>query len=139
MSNRHFSERLYYADNLPEGVSSCYNGNISASHIANADTIFTFAYTYDQQNRLTASNVLTDYAPSFCESYVYDQLRNISSLKRYSGNRLIDSLDYYYGNDGNQLLSITDNGQDADDYDVVEYHSANIQSDTTMFYDANVK
>ena len=135
--NTHFSERLYYADNLPEGVSSCYNGNISASHIANADTIFTFAYTYDQQNRLTASNVLTDYAPSFCESYVYDQLGNISSFKRYSGNRLIDSLDYYYGNDGNQLLSITDNGQDADDYDVVEYHSANIQSDTTMFYDAN--
>ena len=28
--NKHFTERLFYADNLPEHVLACYNGNISA-------------------------------------------------------------------------------------------------------------
>lgn len=136
-NNKLFSEELFYADHPSEGVTPCFNGNISAIRTAWTDTANTYIYAYDSQNRLLSSKRLTDYAAYNSELFGYDQLGNISSLKRYSGNRLIDSLDYYYGNDGNQLLSITDNGQDADDYDVVEYHSANIQTDTTMFYDAN--
>ena len=28
--NKHFSEKLYYADNIPDGVNPCRNGNIAA-------------------------------------------------------------------------------------------------------------
>ena len=34
LHNRHFSERLFYADSLPNGVSACYNGNIAAMRVA---------------------------------------------------------------------------------------------------------
>ena len=38
--NRHFSERLFYADSVSAfvGVSPCFNGNIAVSRITNADT-----------------------------------------------------------------------------------------------------
>ena len=42
-----------------------------------------------------------------------------------------------YGNDGNQLLSVTDAGEDADLYSTIEYHNADTPVDTTMCYDAN--
>ena len=31
--NRHFAERLFYADNLPQSATACYNGNIAALRI----------------------------------------------------------------------------------------------------------
>lgn len=31
-------------------------------------------------------------------------------MKRFNANKMIDDLTYFYGNDENQLLSITDNG-----------------------------
>ncbi len=40
--NKHFSERLYYADSLMSGVSACHNGNIAAIRVARPDTAFTF-------------------------------------------------------------------------------------------------
>lgn len=55
--------------------------------------------------------------------------------RQYNGRE--DDLSYDYGNEGNRLLSITDNGQGADQYDVIEYHNSNIQADTTFRYDAN--
>ena len=136
-SSKHFSERLYYADNLPENVSACHNGNISAIRTAYADTINMFAYAYDQQNRLTVSNRLTDLGSIFSEQFTYDTEGNILTLKRFCDNRKIDDLSYVYDNDGNQLLSITDNGQDADSYCIIEYHNVEVQADTTMRYDAN--
>ena len=63
--------------------------------------------------------------------------QNITSLKRFSGNRIIDDLDLDYGNDGHQLLKVTDRGHNADLYSTIEYHNAAAQTDTTMFYDAN--
>lgn len=40
LHNRHFSERLFYADSVSAfvGVSPCFNGNIAVSRITNADT-----------------------------------------------------------------------------------------------------
>ena len=136
-SSKHFSERLYYADHPSEDVTPCFNGNISAIHTAWLDTVNTYAYAYDMQNRLLSSKRLTANSTSKSESFGYDAEGNISSLKRYSGNRLIDDLVFDYGNDGNQLLSVTDAGEDADLYSTIEYHNADTPVDTTMCYDAN--
>mgnify|MGYP003478011502 CR=1 len=40
LHNRHFSERLFYADSVSAfvGASPNYNGNIAVSRITNADT-----------------------------------------------------------------------------------------------------
>ena len=136
-SSKHFSERLYYADHPSEDVTPCFNGNISAIHTAWLDTVNTYAYAYDMQNRLLSSKRLTANSTSKSESFGYDAEGNISSLKRYSGNRLIDDLVFDYGNDGNQLLSVADAGENADLYSTIEYRNSSTQSDTTLFYDAN--
>ena len=135
--NKHFSERLFYADNLPSGVGACHNGNIAAAYMANKDTACTFAFAYDAQNRLLSSVRLTENGTSNSELFTYDEVGNVLSLQRFSNNRKIDDLQYDYGNDGNQLLTVTDNGQDADDYSTIEYHNAETQADTTFRYDAN--
>ena len=137
LHNKHFSERLYYADSLPSGVDACHNGNIAAAYIANRDTACTFSYTYDAQNHLLSSVRLTENGTSNSELFTYDEVGNVLSLQRFSNNRKIDDLQYDYGNDGNQLLTVTDNGQDADDYSTIEYHNTETQADTTMRYDAN--
>ncbi len=135
--NKHFSERLYYADSLPSGVSACHNGNIAAAYIANRDTACTFSYTYDAQNRLLSSVRLTENGTSNSERFTYDEVGNVLSLQRFSNNRKIDDLHYDYGNEGNCLWSVNDEGQDADDYSTIEYHNAETQADTTFRYDAN--
>ena len=136
--SRHFSEGLFYADNLPEEyVSACYNGSISAVRTSWADTVSTFAYSYDPQNRLLSSNRVTHSSQALSERFTYDPEGNILSLKRYSGNRKIDDLTYSYDSDGNRLISVVDNGQDADLYSTIEYHYSEAQADTTMCYDAN--
>lgn len=137
INNRHFYERLFYADSLPSGVSPCYNGRLSASYIAQNDTAFTTKYTYDNLNRLIDASHLTANGTSVSEQYNYDAVGNISDLKRVNNNKVLDELHYYYGDEGNQIISIEDLGQDADRYDVIEYHNGLSQADTTMRYDAN--
>ena len=137
IQNKHFSEELFYADNTSPFVDACYNGNIAATHLTLADTTFTFSYSYDEQNRLVSSSQLCDNAQLLSEYFSYDPSGNILGLKRYKDNLLIDDLILSYGNDGNQLLSITDNGHDANMYSTLEYHNADMQADTTMRYDAN--
>ena len=53
--NRHFTERLFYADSLPQSAAACCGGNIAALRIEQMDSVFTFAYTYDACNRLKTS------------------------------------------------------------------------------------
>ena len=118
-------------------MSACYNGSISAVRTSWADTVSTFAYSYDPQNRLLSSNRVTHSSQALSERFTYDPEGNILSLKRFSGSRKIDDLTYSYGSDGNRLLAVTDNGQDADLYSTIEYHHSEAQADTTMFYDAN--
>lgn len=135
--NKHFSERLFYADNLPLSVSPCRNGNISAMLITLADSTYTYGYTYDAFNRLTASNKLTNFGSAYSELYTYDDAGNILTLKRYNNNQLIDDLSYSYGNEGNRLVSIEDAGQNQDQYEIIEYHGTTPAADVTMQHDAN--
>ena len=137
--NKHFSERLYYADSVSQiaNATPCHNGNISVARISSADSIYLFAYTYDPLNRLLQSKRLTGYGSINSELFSYDNAGNINTLKRFNNNSLIDYLDYDYGNAGNQLLAITDRGVNADRYNIIEYHNGNSQADTTMRYDAN--
>ena len=137
--NKHFSERLYYADSVSQiaNATPCHNGNISVARVSSANSIYLFAYKYDQLNRLLQSKRLTGYGSIDSEIFSYDNAGNIQTLKRFNNNSLIDDLDYDYGNDGHQLLKVTDRGHNADLYSTIEYHNAAVQSDTTMFYDAN--
>lgn len=138
-NNKHFSERLFYADNVSNfsHATPCYNGNISVARTLHADTTFTFVYSYDQLNRLSESELEIEGQPQPNEWFNYDARGNIIQLQRYSDNRLIDDLHFSYQQNGNQLLSIRDDGEDADLYSTIEYHNAAVQADTTMFYDTN--
>ena len=51
------------------------------------------------------------------EEFSYDDVGNLISMKRY----YCDDLTLDYGNDGNQLLSITENGESSDLYGVIEF------------------
>lgn len=136
--NKHFSERLFYADCLPQAAHACYNGNLSAAQSTYGNFELSFAYFYDALNRLTESKQLVlNLSTTNSERFAYDDAGNIISLKRYVLARVIDNLTYSYGDEGNQLLSVTDNGQDLDLYGVVEYHNSESKPDTTMRYDAN--
>lgn len=81
-------------------MTPCFNGNISAIRTAWTDTANTYIYAYDAQNRLLSSKRLTDYAAHNSELFGYDEMGNLTSLKRFSGNRMIDDLDLDYGNIG---------------------------------------
>lgn len=139
-SNRFFTEGLFYADSL-SGFSSfvtpCFNGNIAASSISYIDSTYLFSYSYDPLNRLKNSSLIHSNSQALCESFDYDASGNICLLKRYNGNILIDSLAYSYDDDGHQLLTVTDGGQNTDLYGVIEYQNDALSSDTTMRYDAN--
>ena len=137
--NKHFSEDLFYADSVSAfaHATPCHNGNIAVARTLHVDTSFTFVYSYDQQNRLVESELETNGHTKPIEWFRYDDRGNIRQLQRYSGDRLIDDLHFSYQEDGNQLLSITDDGEDADLYSTIEYHNAAVQADTTMYYDAN--
>lgn len=136
--SRHFTERLYYADslsNLSPFGTPYYNGNISASSVTLSGSTNSFIYTYDNQNRLTESKQLMK-SPRMSEKFEYSANGNITRLKRYRDIRLIDDLSYTYHTDGNQLLSITDNGLNSNLSNVIEYEDYSNEQ-TTMYYDAN--
>lgn len=137
--NKHFSERLYYADSVfqVQHATHCYNGNIAASRITFRDSIFAFIYAYDALNRLTSSKQPNLKGDIPCELLQYDAAGNITSLKRYQGRREIDNLSYWYGEEGSQVISITDAGNGLSKYATIEYHNSDTQADTIMRYDAN--
>jgi len=137
--NKHFSEDLFYVDSVSAfaHATPCHNGNIAVARTLHVDTSFTFIYSYDQQNCLVESELEANGQTKPSEWFDYDAVGNIRQMQRYSGNHLIDNLHFSYPEDGNQLLSITDDGEDADLYSTIEYHNAAVQADTTMYYDAN--
>lgn len=141
MSNRHFSERLFYADNVSLFTTATpyYNGNISVAQMMHGNETDYFSYSYDALNRLTSSSQHIGYHVNSSELYSYDDAGNISSLKRFKDFKLIDDLTYRYteNNEGHQLLSIRDDGEDADRYNIIEYPNGGVLTDTIMRYDAN--
>jgi len=122
-----FGMNLFY-DQRDSGLGNKtqFNGNISAVKWSNNLSLSAtksngYTYKYDSMKRLVSANYLTNTASTwgnatnaFSESgYIYDLNGNIKHLKRMgaSGN-LLDSLNYSYGTQGNQLQSVTDNGGD---------------------------
>ena len=134
-----FSEHLFYADDLENGMTACYNGNIAAAYISHPDSVYKFAYTYDLQNRLLTSKILMPAGSSLSsEEFTYNGEGNIQTLKRYNGSKLIDDLIYQYKSQSNKLASICDYAGSLDLSSVKEYndnHSSLIEDD--MEYDAN--
>ena len=138
--NKHFSELLYYGGNHILFVNDCYNGNIAAARFTHAGwTPSTYVYTYDGKNRLTESRKLCTTHTEPSEWFNYDTRGNISILQRYDSTRLIDDLTFSYQTNGNRLLSVRDDGNDANMYQVTEYldnHTAT-SIHTDMSYDSN--
>ena len=136
-NNKHFSERLYYADNVPQYGIQCYNGNISVITTTLSNLQYTTYHRYDNLNRLTYAFSDPKYGRDTGERFTYDEMGNIISLQRRKSDQLIDDLSFDYGEDGNFLLSITDSGQDADDYGAIEYLQGANTTGNIMSYDAN--
>ena len=137
--NKRFTEQLFYADIPTDEVANatpCHNGNIAAMRVGNYDYgSFTFLNTYDQQNRLTKSS--TKYGTQGTgEEFTYDDAGNILSIKRYESGSVYDNLSFYYGNEGNKLLGVTDYATDADEAGTIEYVDLG-NSINEMSYDAN--
>ena len=136
LSSGDFSERLFYADSLPNGATANYNGNIAAIHLTNGTTTQQWQYTYDNRNRLMQSNLMKDNKKQTSEQFTYDDMGNILFLRRYNDNVLIDELDYYYN--GNQLLHSIDYAGSQDRYDINEYNSEEEATTANVSrYDAN--
>ena len=135
-NSKHFSERLYYADNL--SATPCYNGTISAAYITQTDTAYTFYYTYDVLNRLVELEQDNNGRKEPIERFQYDARGNIMALERYCGPRRMDELTFTYEKEGNRLLSVIDYGADVDRYGIIEYHDLQSEADSVdMRYDAN--
>ena len=135
--NEHFSEYLFYADSLLNDAVACYNGNISAMNICLGDSLYYFAYYYDQYNRLHKSSFLTNDGLQPNECFDFDAMGNLMGLQRYTlQNRLLDDLSFALN--GNQVISITDNAQATDLYNTKEYYDrCSEENMPDMQYDAN--
>ncbi len=133
--HRHYSEYLTYADEVGlSGATPCYNGNISVKNEGGSP----MGYEYDDMNRLTTVfNYMNKFALGMVrinlEEFSYDEVGNILSLRRKG----YDDLAFDYGTEGNQLLSITDSGVDADMYDIIEFSNRALETDSPLLYDAN--
>ena len=129
-----FEEQLQYnTTTVQNGMTPVaqYNGNIASQSwgtLAAPDTK-TYIYKYDRLNRLTEGTASTLYSE---QGITYDQMGNITGLKRYTGSATAtDDLTYNYlsgANATNQLQSITD----ATASDVGQKHGT-----FTYAYDAN--
>ena len=136
INNKNFSERLYYADNLPtiQGAkaTACYNGNIAASSISQYNSPSrASSYSYDSQNRL-----LNMQGGPIKESFTYDNVGNILSIRRENFGQVMDDLRFGYDNDGNKLLAVLDQSNNVDRPNCIEYHDI-AWGQPKMYYDAN--
>jgi RHS repeat-associated protein len=142
--NKYYSEYLYYAEqglleDFAPHAQPRYNGNIAAARLIQGNTEFRFDYMYDALNRLTETTQEALWITKPIEWFQYDARGNITRLQRYSGPRLMDDLNFSYQEDGNQLLSVSDDGADAHRYEVIEYHDLHTGTDSIpdMQYDTN--
>ena len=95
INNNKFSQTLSYG--------SYYNGNISAMNWTANGSSHSYAFTYDDVNRMLNA---THGTGAYTEKVTgYDKNGNITGLQRY-GNGLIDNLTYTYN--GNQLTKVED-------------------------------
>lgn len=151
-----FSMQLdYNSDELNAGpnlnVTSLYNGNISAIAWQDAfeEDMHIYAYQYDKLNRLLqadyaafGSNSWNKNTGRYNTAYTYDKNGNIKGLIRNgktgtNSYGLLDELVYSYKNGiSNQLLSVTDAGNNANGVAIDQFIDGNT-SGSDYFYDAN--
>ena len=143
IDNKHFSEKLFYAkksvmeDHAPH-AQPCYNGNIAAIAMeVEDDRVYTFDYTYDNQNRLVEATQEYNKTTRPVEWFQYDARGNIRRLQRYSGPRRMDDLEFDYDENSNQVKEIFEDGNDADRQGVIEYTTKNRVYGLGMQYDKN--
>ena len=116
MSNPLYSQTLTYG----------YGGNIATQQWVQDSKTRKYTYTYDGLNRLTHAAYTGD--GNYTANYSYDNMGNITSLKRYDVS-LVDNLTYTYN--GNQLTKVEDATSNA-------FGFANGASTTNEYtYDAN--
>ncbi|WPU95634.1 DUF6443 domain-containing protein [Mucilaginibacter sabulilitoris] len=97
-----FSEQLYYNT----GTNKQYNGNIAYQFWGAGSTLDkNYTYGYDQLNRLTSGNSTLGNNEN---SITYDNMGNITALKRYGTSSLIDQLSYTYATNSVKLASVND-------------------------------
>ena len=95
INNNKFSQTLSYG--------SYYNGNISSMNWTANGSSHSYAFTYDDVNRMQNA---THGTGAYTEKVTgYDKNGNITGLQRY-GNGLIDNLTYTYN--GNRLTKVED-------------------------------
>ena len=81
------NEKIYYNEDLPEGVEPLYNGNIADVYYSAHDSAH-FRLSYDGLNRLTASQQYTrdGVKTAAAEAFTYDKMGNITSIVRSTQN-----------------------------------------------------
>lgn len=131
-----FGFKLNYNNPEVSGTKKLYNGNISETHwmTVNDDVSRNYKYDYDAMNRIvdaTFTGGTLDFpnnvsaSPTQDENYSlkdvqYDKNGNILHIERYgihlayagTGSNqttdIVDGLDYFYENNSNKLLNVTD-------------------------------
>ena len=129
------NEKIYYNEDLPEGVEPLYNGNIADVYYSAHDSAH-FRLSYDGLNRLTASQQYTrdGVKTAAAEAFTYDKMGNITSIVRstqnpqpdyinrvqlfYDGNRIIRGEGSPYYGDYNDMVYPNYSGRDIEyEYD----------------------
>ncbi len=88
------------------GITPQYNGNLSGqAWLVAGSTSKSYAYNYDQLNRLVAGNSSDNNNEN---NITYDAMGNINTLNRYANNTLIDQLTYTYLANNVTLQSLND-------------------------------
>ena len=138
-----FEENLYYNKDVPTDTKVCYNGNIAYSTWTYNNVTKGYSYDYDNFNRLNSAKFKqgTSLQPSgsFDESYTYDNMGNILTLKRKSNNKLVDELTLHYtnGEKSNQIDWITDTQGTQGLNDTKEYQDISKATSGEFAYDDN--
>lgn len=123
-ANDLFGFEIMYNYPASSGGAAQYNGNISEVQWAKAgDDRQSYVYAYDGFNRLKEARYSYFGSPAKNNGYNeritgYDKNGNILGLERYGDPvpgvySRIDQLTYNYGNNGNQLMAVTDSEGDA--------------------------
>jgi len=125
IGNDLFSFKINYNQqdfNATSAYTPLYNGNIVETQwrTANDHKKRGYEYAYDDLNRLFTGQYGEGDALTINNSYTmvayYDKNGNINNLHRFGANSVyIDNLDYAYDN-GNKLVSVTDNRANADGF-----------------------
>ena len=100
------NEKIYYNEDLPEGVEPLYNGNIADVYYSAHDSAH-FRLSYDGLNRLTEAQQYTrdGVKTAAAEAFTYDKMGNITSIVRSTQNPqpdYINRVQLFY--DGNRII-----------------------------------